>query len=155
MSDIAKLTPFAFIESINAGYERGKDLMEGVQAHSDSGLDKDSAEHQYLPFMVNRGLSQFQDTILFANEMNRCGSMLPNKMQYDFLRYGIRPRKRFSKWAKKSEDESKVIDAIVKLYSYSRAKAVAVLPLLTDEQKTALVNKTDGGGITSTKKTKS
>lgn len=150
-----KLTPFSFIESINSGWERGQNLMEGVSVHNDGGLDKDSPEHQYSAFMVNRGLSQFQDTVLFANEMNRHGGVLPNKMQYDFLRYAIRPRKRFSKWAKKSEEESNVIDALVKLYSYSRAKAVAVLPLLTDEQKTALVNKTNEGGMTSSKKTKS
>lgn len=154
-ADIAKLTPFSFIESINAGWERGQNLMENVSAHNDGGMDKDSPEHQYSAFMINRGLSQFQDTVLFANEMNRHGGVLPNKMQYDFLRFAIRPRKRFSKWAKKSEDESKVIDALVKLYCYSRAKAVASLPLLTDDQKTALVNKTNEGGLASSKKTKS
>jgi hypothetical protein len=155
MSDAPKkLSPFDFLESINAGHERGKNLMSDVSAHTDAGLDKDSAEHQYSPYMVNRGLSMFNDTIFYANEMNRHGSVLPNKMQYDFLRFAIRPRKRFSKWAKKIEEDSITIDAIVKLYGYSRDKAVAALSLLTTEQKAILVNKTEGGGITSTKKSK-
>ena len=40
------------------------------------------------------------DTIMYANEMNHY-SMVDNKLQFDYLLNSIRPRKRFSPWAKK------------------------------------------------------
>lgn len=43
------------------------------------------AEKDYLPFVTNRCLSYFPDTVFYANQMN----MMPHlekKMQYDYLR---------------------------------------------------------------------
>lgn len=89
------------------------------------------AEKSYVPFMVNRGLSYFADTVLYANEMNMTPSA-DKKMQFDFLRYGIRKRKRFSKWAKKTvADDAKLI---AEYYGYSIRKAEQVVGLHTPEQ---------------------
>jgi preprotein translocase subunit Sss1 len=99
-----------------------------------------------VPFIVNRGLSYFNDSILFANEMNQ-RAFLPHKMQYDFLKHCIRPRKRFSKWAKKSDD-SEYIKCIMDEYSYSAEKARTVFGLFTQTQLTQLKNKRDVGGNT-------
>jgi hypothetical protein len=141
-----KISPFQFIASINEG-ARGKDLMEGITVHTDSGLDKDSPDKQYVPFIVNRGLSFFQDTVLFANEMNRYPTLHP-KQQYDFLRHAILPRKRFSKWPKKAEKESDIIAALYKLYGYSTHKAESVLPLLNNTERAKLLVRVDKGGKT-------
>ena len=81
------MNPFQYIASIN---NTKKDLMTD-----------DVAEKEYSPFMINRGLSYFSDTVMLANEMNRA-SHIDHRMQYDFLRLAIRPRKRFSKWMKKT-----------------------------------------------------
>jgi preprotein translocase subunit Sss1 len=140
-----KLSPFDFINSINEG-QSGKNLLEVSRADSSEGLDHSSPDKQYVPFIVNRGLSYFNDTVLFANEMNQ-RPFLPHKMQYDFLKHCIRPRKRFSKWAKKSDD-SEYIKCIMDEYSYSAEKARAVFHLFTQTQLTQLKNKRDVGGNT-------
>ena len=77
--------PFEYLTAIN---DTKKDVM----------VD-DIAEKGYNAFMVNRGLSYFNDTVLFANEMN-LNAHLDNRLQFDFLINIVRRRKRFSKWMK-------------------------------------------------------
>jgi hypothetical protein len=123
---------FDCLNSINEG-ARGKDMF----------ADPSFEEKFYLPFMVNRGLSWFSDTVLFANEMNRRYD-IPVRAQYEFLRKSIRPRKRFSKWLKNERPDS--IDLIKAVYGYSTEKARQVLPLLTEEQLKALQDRLEYGG---------
>ena len=110
------MNPFEYLNSIN---HKKDDIM----------VD-DDAEKGYSPFMVNRGLSYFQDTVLLANEMNM-NSHLDHRMQYDFLRTAIRPRKRFSKWMKKTTPAK--IEVIKEYYGYSDAKAQGVEDLISDD----------------------
>jgi hypothetical protein len=100
-------------------------------------------EKAYNSFMVNRGLSYFNDTVIYANEMNRYAH-IDSKLQYDFLRTLIRKRKRFSKWTK--EDKNSDIDLIKEYYGYSKEKAFQVLPLLSKEQLTFISKKLSKGG---------
>jgi len=115
-----KLSFFDFITSINDG-SKGKNLF----------ADPTVEEKAYVPFMVNRGLSLFNDTILLANEMNR-RAVLPAQAQYDFLRLTVRPRKRFSKWFKKEDPDD--LDTVKKAYNYSNEKAREALKILTSDQ---------------------
>ena len=141
---LKKLSPFDFINSINSGVS-GKDLMEDCTADNSESLpDQGRADRQYVPFIVNRGLSYFQDTVLFANEMNM-HSALPAKMQYDFLKFVIRPRKRFSKWGKR-QDDSEYMPYVMKEYSYSSEAARAVMGLFSQTQLETLKKKYDTGG---------
>lgn len=121
MSTPKKLSPFDFINSINEG-PRGKII-----------LSAEDVESGYIPFMVNRGLSYFNETILLANEMNMRAPTATKGMQYNFLRSTVRPAKRFSKWLKRSPDDSDV-EAIRSAYGYSRGKAHSVLGILTPDQ---------------------
>lgn len=123
------MNPFDFIKSVS---ESKKDLMP----------DK-LAEKEYNAFMVNRGLSFFPDTILYANEMNMMHH-LDNKMQYQYLINIIRPRKRFSKWAKKKEDGDLAL--IMKYYGYSIDKAKSALAVLSSEQLNMIKERTNEGG---------
>ena len=87
-----KLTPFDFIKSIN---EHKPNLLKDCKAYEgEEMVSPDTPSKQYVPFIINRGLSQFKDTVLLTNEMNM-RHQLPAKMQYDFLFSAIRPRKRF------------------------------------------------------------
>lgn len=139
-----KLSPFDFINSINSG-PNSPDLMYECTADDSASLpDPARADRQYVPFIVNRGLSYFADSVLFANEMNRHHA-LPAKMQYDFLKSAIRPRKRFSKWLK-AADDSESIKYIMQEYHYSSEKARQVLSLLTTDQLNTLKQKYDTGG---------
>ena len=101
------------------------------------------AEKEYNPFMVNRGLSYFQDTVFFANEMN-IHRDTDKKLQYEFLLNSIRPRKRFSKWFKKEVDGD--IEAIKEYYGYSNVKAIQTLSVLTNSQIEKIKIKLEKGG---------
>lgn len=140
-----KLNFFSFLTEINAG-KRGKDLLSESTADKSVGGDiVNSPDKAYLPFMVNRGLSYFQDTILFANEMNK-HAHLPHKMQFDFLRFGVSPRKRFSKWAKKPANSDDV-EMIMEKYDYSSEKANDALTLFTEDALKELRIKMNKGGL--------
>jgi|TARA_B100000073_G_scaffold62116_1_gene46018 hypothetical protein len=123
------MSPFDYLNAIN--YTK-KDIM----------VD-DIAEKQYNPFMVNRGLSYFQDTVLMANEMNQYAHM-DNRLQFDFLINIVRKRKRFSKWNK--PEVATDLDVIKEYYGYSNEKARMVHNLLTDNQITELRRKVFKGG---------
>ncbi len=123
------MNPFKFLNSIN--YDK-KDIM----------ID-DVTEKAYNSFMVNRSLSYFQDTISFANIMNRYHH-IDNKLQYHFLINILRKRKRFSKWIK--SDDIRDIEVVKQYYGYSNDKARQVLSLLSPEQITILKQKVSKGG---------
>ena len=110
------MNPFEYLNSIN---HKKDDIM----------VDEE-AEKGYSQFMVGRGLSYFQDTVLLANEMNIAPGV-DNRMHYDFLRNAVRPRKRFSKWMKKTVPAKNEI--IKEYYGYSDAKAETVADLISDE----------------------
>lgn len=115
MSDLS--SPFTWLNSINAD----KTYL----------MNEPEAEKAYSSFMVNRGLSQFIDTIIEANQMNTLAH-LDSKMQYDFLFHSVRKKKRFSKWAKKSADPD--IDTLMKYYQCNRARAIEAKAILTVDQ---------------------
>tara|TARA_B100000749_G_C18304579_1_gene414086 strand:+ start:374 stop:760 length:387 start_codon:yes stop_codon:yes gene_type:complete len=123
--------PFEFTKTIN---DTKHNLMD-----EDLGVEKD-----YIPFLVNRSLGYFMDTIMYANEMNRFNS-LDYKLQYDFLLNIIRPRKRYSKWLKKSKNDN--IDLIKKFYGYSYTKAKDVVDILSEDQIEHIRSKLDTGGL--------
>ena len=58
----------------------------------------------YSSFLTNLGFSQRQDTVLYANEMNKY-SDLPEQAQFDFFYYSLPKKNYFSKWAKKVKTE--------------------------------------------------
>ena len=125
------LSPFEYLNSINM---TKKDIMAD-----------DIAEKAYLPYMVNRSLSYFNDTVLMANEMNM-KHHLDNKLQYSFLINIVRKRKRFSKWNKPEVQND--IDVVKEYYGYSNDKARQVLPLLSSSQLSELKIKVNKGGRT-------
>ena len=121
--------PFQYLNAIN-------DTKQNIMVD-------DITEKGYNSFMVNRGLSYFKDTVLFANEMNR-HHHLDNRLQFDFLINIIRKRKRFSKWIK--PDTLSDVEVVKEYYGYSNEKARQVLTLLTSEQINDLKKKVYKGG---------
>lgn len=127
-------SPFDFANAIN---QTKKDIM----------VD-DLEEKSYSSYMVNRSLSYFPDTVLFANEMN-IKHHLDNKLQFHFLLNTIRKGKRFSKWAK--AENPKDIEVVKEYYGYSNEKAKVAITLLSDEQINELRLKVNKGGTTTTR----
>lgn len=124
---------FDFVNAINF---TKKDLMTDTE-------NDELAEKSYVPFITNRGLSYFPDTVMYANEMNRYNH-LDNKLQFHYLINTIRPKKRFSKWAKRKEDND--IEAIKEYYGYSRVKAEQALSVLSSDQVKTIKKRIDKGG---------
>ena len=125
------MSPFDFINAINTTKENLFD--------SDPQAAKD-----YKPFIINRGLSYFPDTIFYANQMNEHPG-LDKDMQFFFFLNIISRKKRFSKWAKKEAD-SESIDLVKEYYGYSSEKAKEALSVLTEENLIMIKEKLYKGG---------
>lgn len=100
----------------------------------------------YSPFAINRALAQSIDTIMFAAEANKRPNM-SKEVHYAFLMSSVRKKKRYSKWAKKLEEENKeVIEMISSYYQFSIEKARNALKCLTAEQIEQMINISNTGG---------
>ena len=121
-----------------------KDWLNSINFNKQDLLaDDPTAISSYPPYIVNRCLSGNVDSILFANEMN-LNAYVDKDMQYAFLLYTLRKRKRFSPWLKKEQVED--LDLVKKHYGYSNEKAKVALNLLTKTQLEYIRNKHDMGG---------
>ena len=108
-------------------------------------MDEDAlTEKEYPPFVVNRTLSYFLDTIMYANEINT-HHHADNKLQFDYLLNSIRSKRRFSRWLK--PDENKNLDVIKEYYGYSNQKAKDALNILTEDQLSLLNERMEKGGL--------
>ena len=124
------MSPFDFVNAIT--YSKAE-MFEDPQAEKD-----------YVSFIINRALSYFPDTVFFANEVNRNYNM-PKKWQFDFLRFAIPKRRRFSKWAKK-EAAADDLSAVQEFYKYSASKAAVALTMLTVDQVKDIKEQLTKGG---------
>lgn len=124
------MTPFEYINSICY------DKLE---------LSDDPADYSdYSPWVINKGLSYNIDTVLAANQMN-INSSLDKDMQYVFLKGVITKKKRYSKWAKKTEIADE-LNIICDKYNCSLQKAQEYYPLFSEKELENLKNLYNKGG---------
>ena len=123
------VNPFEYVNAINMTKQ---DIM----------ID-DIAEKAYNPFIVNRSLSYFRDTVLMANEINM-NAHLDNRLQFDFYINIVRKKKRFSKFMKPETVSD--VEVVKEYYGYSNEKAKSALTLLTSDQINELKKKVYKGG---------
>lgn len=124
------MNPFDFVNSITTTKQN---LMEDPQC-----------EKEYNPFLVNRALSYFPDTVMYANACNQF-QHLDKKWQYDFLRTSISKKKRYSKWHKK-QPVSEDLFAVQQYYKYSTERALELLNILSEEEIKQIKQLMDKGG---------
>ena len=122
-----------------------KDYLNAINHTKEPLLDSEDEEwvKKYPPFVVNRCLSPFSDTILLVNEINKLHH-LDKKLQFDFLLNSIRARKRYAPWLKATKLEN--LKYVKEFYGYSNEKAKTALDILNDEQISAIKNKLYKGG---------
>lgn len=121
-----------------------KDWLNSINHQKNDILDEDpDSIKQYPPYIINRCLSGFVDTIMFANEMN-INSHLDSKLQYTYYLNSIRKKKRFSPWLKK--DKINDIELIKQYYGYSNEKAKSALSLLNKDQINYIRKRLETGG---------
>ena len=122
-----------------------KDYLKAVNQTKELLMDGEDEEweRKYPPFIVNKCVAPFPDTIMLVNEINQ----LPNvdkKLQFDFLINSLRPRKRYTPWLKAMKLEN--LEYVKEYYGYSNEKAKSALDILTDEQISAIKRKLYKGG---------
>ena len=109
-----------------------KDYLYSINQSKKNILDEDpDAERKYPAFIINKCLSSFTDTVLFANEMNM-NWHISKRMRYDFFINSLRPRKRFSPWSKKESID--YLDEVREYYGYSYTKALEAIRVLSPDQ---------------------
>ena len=123
------MNPFEFANAIN--YTKKNIMVDDI------------TEKAYAPYMINRQLSYFPDTVLAANEMNK-NHHIDNRLQFDFFINIVRRRKRFSKWFKPEQISD--LDVVKKYYGYSNEKAKSALDILNDEQIETIKDSLNKGG---------
>lgn len=126
------LNPFDFVNAINMSK---KDLIRTSDVPA-------LAEKDYVPFIINKQMSYFIDTVFYANELNQHHN-IANIMQNDYYLNSIRKGKRFAKWHKK--DKTSDIEAVRTYYNVSYPKAQQMVRLLTAEQIHQIRTKIAGG----------
>ena len=126
-------------------YDLFKDYIPAISHAKKRLMDSDDEqwEKNYQPYLVNKNYSNFQDTILYANEMNKYHN-LDNKLQFDYLLNSIRPRKRFSPWHKKTIHND--FDYVKEYYGYNNKKTEQALNILTKEQIDDIKSQMNKGG---------
>jgi len=122
-----------------------KDYLKSINETKENLMDSDDPmwEKKYSPFIINKCLAPFNDTIMLVNEMNQ-RHHLDTKLQYDFLLNTIRSKKRYAPWVK--ADKLKDLEYVKEYFGYSNEKAKAALKILDNEQITTIKNSLNKGG---------
>lgn len=97
--------------------------------HSKDHYPSEDEMKDYVPFMGNRALSQYQDLIFFAQAMNEKWG-IPKEANFAFYYYGVDKKKRWASWAKKEESDAEKIKIIKELYNYSTIKCREIIPII-------------------------
>ena len=122
-----------------------KDYLNAINYTKENLLDTDDEqwEKKYYPFIVNKCVAPFPDTVMLVNEINQLPH-LDKRLQFDFLINSLRPRKRFTPWLKAKKLEN--LEYVKEYYGYNNEKAKEALDILNDEQISAIKRKLDKGG---------
>jgi hypothetical protein len=101
------------------------------------------SEKDFSPFIVNRAMSMNLDSLMYANEMNQ-KAFLPKVMIYDFYLHGLKKKRRYGSWAKKSKIDN--LELIMHAFQLSEEKSLELLELLSDNDIEQIKNEFDKGG---------
>ena len=123
-----------------------KEYLNSINLTKENLMETDDPmwEKKYYPFIINKCVAPFNDTIMLVNEMNM-RHHLDTKLQYNFLLNTIRPNKRYAPWVK--ADKLKNLDYVKEYYGYSNEKASQALKILTNEQINFIKQRLDVGGM--------
>ena len=122
-----------------------KDYLKAINQTKENLLDTEDEEWEkrYPPYIVNKCLAPFTDTILLVNELNQYHH-LGKKLQFDYLLNSLRPRNRFAPWMKAKKLDN--LEYVKEFYGYGNEKARDALDILDTKQISAIKNKLKKGG---------
>jgi hypothetical protein len=120
-------SPFDFVKSVsNTKHDITEDNPEIIE--------------YYNPYIVNRALSYFPDTVLLANDLNLYHNV-PLISQYYYYMGSIRKRNRFAKWEKPKKDTDIIL--IQKIYNVRMEVAKQYRKLISDKDMKKLYELTE------------
>jgi len=122
-----------------------KDYLKAINQTKEPLLDTEDEqwEKKYPPFIINKCIAPFADTVMLVNEINQLHH-LDKKLQFDFLINSLRPRKRYTPWMKAKKLEN--LEYVKEYYGYNNEKARNALNILNDEQISSIKTKLNKGG---------
>ena len=122
-----------------------KDYLNAINHEKTPLMDTEDEmwEKKYSPFIINKCLAPFPDTIHLVNEMN-LHNHLDSKLQFDFFLNTVRTRKRYTPWMKASKVEN--LEYVKEYFGYSNEKAKSALNVLNDDQIKAIKDSLNKGG---------
>lgn len=107
------------------------EILNSINFTKDADLIHEFNASDYVPYVINKAMSQHPDTVLHANEMNS-RSNIPKWVQYKYYCYSVTKKKRFGKWLKSTKESD--IEALAKYLNISYNKAAEMFPLLSTEE---------------------
>lgn len=132
--------PFDYLKSIQS---TKIDMIRGSD-------NPELAEKGYLPFIMNKGLSYYVDSILYANEMNT-RHYLSSAMQYGYYINTVRSMKRPYSWPKKIKGDED-IQFLRDHYKVNIIRAKEIYSIIGPEKVNEIKKSIIQGGIVSGKK---
>ena len=121
-----------------------KDYLNSINHTKENLLEREGDwDKNYPPFIVNKCLSGFIDTVLYANEMNAHFN-LDKDLQYSFYLNSLRKKRRFSPWERK--EKIKDFEIVKSYFKYSDEKTKDALRILTKDQIDLIKLKMNTGG---------
>ena len=116
-----------------------------------SGKKQHEVDSDYSQWRTNNILSNYRETVLYANEMN-INYNVTDQMHYDYMFNSIRKKKMYAK--KETDQEKKerkqkeeLQNLISNYYKYNIVRTKEVLKILTAEQIEFIKNKNNKGGV--------
>lgn len=105
----------------------------------------------YSQWRINNILSNYRETILYANEMN-CHYGVTDQMHYDYLYNSIRKKrmkgvKETDKEKKDRKQKEELQSLVSDYYKYNIVRTKEALKILTAEQLNFIKNKNNKGGV--------
>ena len=122
-----------------------KDYIKAINQTKENLMDTEDEhwEKKYPPFIVNKCVAPFPDTIMLVNEINQLHH-LDKKLQFDFLLNSLRSRKRYTPWLKATKLEN--LEYVKEYYGFGDEKAKVALDILDNEQVKTIKNSLNKGG---------
>jgi len=120
------------------------DILNSINLTKDADLIDEYNKSDYVPFLINRGLSFYPETILHANFLNS-QHHLDRILQYKYYLSAIKKKKRFSKWLKNCKPSEDIL-IISKYYNISVNKVKEISDMITSEDLDNMRKYLDIGG---------
>ena len=116
-----------------------------------SGKKQHEVDSDYSQWRTNNILSNYRETVLYANEMN-INYNITDQMHYDYMFNSIRKKKMYAKketdQEKKERKQKEELQTLISnYYKYNIVRTKEVLKILTAEQINIIKNKNNKGGV--------